>query len=162
MQIFVTNVHTGRKLTIEIEGDDTVDKLKEKVEKEGEKVKNDSFIIRPALQRLISHNSVVMLGGRKLSDYGVKKHAELKLSVRKQRAEQQGAAKQEVARLMPMTTGLENRWSMVVASAWKLEEDKQALVQTNSGGKLEDKLQLNVGGKESLQARRAQDALPFP
>ena len=63
MQIFVTNVHTGRKLTIEVEGDDTVDKLKEKVEKEGEKVKNDSFIIRPALQRLISHNSVVMLGG---------------------------------------------------------------------------------------------------
>ena len=106
MQIFVKNVHTGSVLTIEVEGDDTVDELKEKVEKEGERLKKGSGV-RPALQRL-SHNSVDMMGGRRLADYGMHMEAELLLVVRPERprAEQQGTTIEELTRLSGMSTGL--------------------------------------------------------
>ena len=74
--------------------------------------------------------------------------AELLLVVRPEqpRSDAQGTTIAELTRLSGMSTGLANRWQMVAADARKLEEDKQALVQANSGGKLKKKFKLNVGG----------------
>ena len=94
MQIFVGvpagagRVKAGQKLTLEVESDWSVDRLKEQISAE--------HGILPAAQRL-SVNSVVMVGDRKLADYEIRMEAELKLvelnplQLQVQHADEQGA-----------------------------------------------------------------------
>ena len=76
MQIFVGvpagagRVKAGQKLTLEVESDWSIDRLKEQISAE--------HGILPAAQRL-SVNSVVMVGDRKLADYEIRMEAELQL-----------------------------------------------------------------------------------
>ena len=76
MQIIVTRVSgrsAGRQLTVDVEGDWTVDKLKAEIEK-------DHGI--PAGTQLITFNAVKLLTGTKLRDYKIHLEAALQLAER--------------------------------------------------------------------------------
>ena len=145
MQIILTRV-TGkeamRQLTIEVEGEWTVDQLKAFIE--------EKHGVEAATQ-LITFNSVKLLTGTKLSDYKIYRDAGLQLAERPvgagRHAPEQGSLEQEVSHICGAGDGMRGRWRQVGGSKAKLEEQKQALMLTNSGdGELKKKIKLNVGG----------------
>ena len=75
MQVFVT-LPNGRKLTIEVEGSDSVEQLRAKIFAEHEAA-------HPSLQRrLVLGADTTLEDGHRLEEYGVRMEAELKLALR--------------------------------------------------------------------------------
>ena len=140
MLITVRDVHSGRQFSIDVEGTHTVEQLKDRLEIQ---------TATPVARQRLSYDSVDMLGPRCLAEYKLHLESELLLVVRppRPRAAEQGTTVEQLARLRGMSTGLENRWKAVAADERRLEDAKQALLQANGGGKLKNKLRLNVGGQ---------------
>ena len=77
MQIIVTRVKDGRKLTLEVESTLTVKQLKSKIARH-------EYGLPAEQQRLVlvASSRVELLGPRTLADYGIGKEGELSLSER--------------------------------------------------------------------------------
>ena len=87
MQIIVTRVSgvaAGRQLTVDVESDWTVDRLKEKIE-------HDHGI--PVATQLLTFNAVKLLTGTQVCDYKLFKEAGLQLAERPAWVEVQGASR---------------------------------------------------------------------
>ena len=144
MQIIVTRVSgvaAGRQLTVDVESDWTVDRLKEKIEE-------DHGI--PVATQLLTFNAVKLLTGTQMCDYKLFKEAGLQLAERPvgvgRHAEEQGSLDKQIAHIYGVGDGLRARWLRLGAAKVRLDEQKQALQLRNGGGQLQKKLKLNVGG----------------
>ena len=145
MQIFVQKM-CGRKLTIEIESDDTIGRLKELV------YEAEESGVPPELQHL-RFGDTPLLGGRTIADYDIRKEAELHLrevGLPLEAEREKAATDAEVEHVNAVRDGMRGRWRQLGISERKLKEAKSELEQAHtvkSGAvKPKNKLKLNVGG----------------
>jgi hypothetical protein len=156
LYLFIKRVADGETLTLEVEADLTIKRLKLLIEGKSAARRWTSHLpssggaapgIRPA-QQWLSFNGMDMVGERTLADYKLHPEAEIKLEERAQppHAEEQGSMAKQLEQLELLSGGLHQRWAQVSASGRALSESKQALLQANGGGQLKKKLKLNIGG----------------
>eukprot|EP01046_Picozoa_sp_COSAG06_P048838 COSAG06_NODE_7382_length_2522_cov_8.904251_2_plen_746_part_01 len=144
MQIFATAL-SGQKLTLEVEGDMTVRKLREVIRaKHG--IETEAVVVSVART-----SDVSMEDARTLASYGVRREAELRLVNRGEQRHGRGQsairrtadAKQRVEKACG---ALSARWDQLEEQRYELASRKAALAERNSSHKPKKKLRLNVGG----------------
>lgn len=144
MQIFATAL-SGQKLTLEVEGDMTVRKLREVIRAE-HGIETEAVVVSVART-----SDVSMEDARTLASYGVRREAELRLVNRGEQRHGRGQsairrtadAKQRVEKACG---ALSARWDQLEEQRYELASRKAALAERNSSHKPKKKLRLNVGG----------------
>ena len=139
MLIFVATC-TGKSTEVEVEGVDTVRELKAKMFRQNQ--------IAPDLQRLI-FGAVEMEDGRTLASYNVQLEDTIHLATKLKVGEGDGVRRATDAyrsQLDGVCRSMRREWVLLAERQDGLKARQDDLQKRHSGGKLKEKLKINVGG----------------
>ena len=82
MQIFITLIPSGRKITAEVEGTDSVEALRRQIHALATPLLGAAAGSAAPGQQLLMFNEAVLEDGKTLADYDILKESELRVSLR--------------------------------------------------------------------------------